>query len=128
MHWKIYITDAPDLLHVLALNGCHHQGVFTALEILLSKMVRCTQHTYLHTDTTHKVLECYNNSGDTYSSSMFAVIGFLVISVCTHSTARTPSISRFRGGLWTISNRLVKIVITPSHMLHEAQDIYLPFL
>ena len=50
-------------------------------------MVRCTQHTHLHTgDITHKLLECYNKSEDIYSSSMHAVIGLLVISVCAHTT------------------------------------------
>ena len=48
---------------------------------------------------------------------MYAVIGLLLISVCTHNTTRTPSMSGFRGGPWKISNRLVTEYV-------ELEDIF----
>jgi len=51
MRWNIYITDALNLLlHVSALHGCHHQGVFTAVKAVLSKgFLACSTATRLHT-------------------------------------------------------------------------------
>jgi hypothetical protein len=37
MHWNIHTTDARVLLHVSVLHGCHHQGVITVVEVVLSK-------------------------------------------------------------------------------------------
>jgi len=37
MHWNIYTTDAQNLLHVLALLRCYHQGIFTAVKVVLLK-------------------------------------------------------------------------------------------
>jgi hypothetical protein len=34
MHWNIHTTDAQ---HVSARHGCHHQEVFTMVEVVLSK-------------------------------------------------------------------------------------------
>jgi len=51
MHWNIVITDARNLLlHVLVLHGCHPQGAFTAVKVVLSKMSAvCSTVTHLHT-------------------------------------------------------------------------------
>jgi len=47
MPWNIYITDAQNLLlRVSGLLGCHHQGVFTVVEVVLFEMVRCMQHSH----------------------------------------------------------------------------------
>jgi hypothetical protein len=38
MHWNIYIIDAQNLLlHISAVRGCPHSGVFTVVEAVLSK-------------------------------------------------------------------------------------------
>jgi len=42
------------LLHVLALHGCHHQGVFTAVKVVLLKWsIVCTTVTHLQMKVTH---------------------------------------------------------------------------
>jgi len=38
MHWNIYMTDAQNLLlHVSALHVFDHQGVFTAVKVVILK-------------------------------------------------------------------------------------------
>jgi hypothetical protein len=47
MHWNVYTTDVQNLPpHVSAFRGCHHQGVFTVVKVVLSAVetVRCMQH------------------------------------------------------------------------------------
>jgi hypothetical protein len=50
MHWNIQMTDAQNFfLHVSALHGCHHKGVFTVVKVLLSKWLAIrTTVTHLH--------------------------------------------------------------------------------
>jgi len=50
MHWNIHTTDAQNIfLHVLELHGCHHQGVFTVVRVVLLKWSTvCTSHTFAH--------------------------------------------------------------------------------
>lgn len=66
-HWNIFTTDAQNsLLHVSALLGYHHQGIFTVFKVVLSKWsVFCSTGTQLHMyynlnqntgATTHKIL------------------------------------------------------------------------
>jgi hypothetical protein len=46
----VYTTDAQNfLLHVSASHGCHHQGVFTLVKVVLLKWsVVCTAVTHVH--------------------------------------------------------------------------------
>jgi hypothetical protein len=50
MHWNIYITDAKNLLlHVSAVYGCLHFGIFTVAEAVLTKWsVAFSSHTLAH--------------------------------------------------------------------------------
>jgi len=50
MHWITYTTDAQNLLlPVSVIHGCHHQGLFTVVKVVLSKWsVLCTTVIHLH--------------------------------------------------------------------------------
>jgi hypothetical protein len=51
MQWNVCTTDAQNFpMRVLALNGCHHRGVFTVVKVVPSQwsVVRSAV-THLHT-------------------------------------------------------------------------------